>query len=115
MKDISVFLGANTSRGFRSLYEEAVSGLAPERLYVLKGSAGCGKSGLMKRIADHAAERGRSVIRVLCSGDPDSLDGVALPELGFAFFDGTSPFKLPHQQGETVQWTVTPQRGRQGY
>ena len=31
------------------------------------------------------------------------------------FLTGLRPFKLPHQQGETVQWTVTPQRGRQGY
>lgn len=94
MKDISVFLGANTGRGFSSLYEETVGSLAPEKLYVVKGSAGCGKSGLMKRVAAHAAELGQRVIRVLCSGDPDSLDGVVLPALGIAFFDGTSPHVL---------------------
>lgn len=94
MKDISVFLGANTGGGFRSVYDEAVASLGREKLYVLKGSAGCGKSSLMKRIADRADEEGEKVLRILCSGDPDSLDGVALPDRGIAFFDGTSPHVL---------------------
>ena len=101
MKEISIFLGANTGRGFRSLYEEYIGSLTPERLYILKGSAGCGKSGLMKRVAARAAQGGQRVIRVLCSGDPDSLDGVVLPEAGIAFFDGTSPHVLePALTGE---------------
>ena len=33
---------------------------------------------------------GLGCVRVLCSGDPDSLDGVVLPDRGAAFFDGTS-------------------------
>ncbi len=94
MKDITIFLGANTGRGFSSLYEEYVSGSDLRRLYVLKGSAGCGKSGLMKRLAGHAAGIGMPTVRVLCSGDPDSLDGLLLPELQTAFFDGTSPHVL---------------------
>ena len=94
MKDISVFLGANTGSGFRSLYEETIDRLPLRRLYVIKGSAGCGKSGLMKRLAAHAAEAGEDTLRVLCSGDPDSLDGLVLPERGIAFFDGTAPHVL---------------------
>ena len=94
MKDISIFLGANTGRGFRSLYEEYIEGLALKRLYVIKGSAGCGKSTLMKRLAAHADEIGEAAVRILCSGDPDSLDGVCLPERGIAVFDGTSPHVL---------------------
>jgi hypothetical protein len=94
MKDISIFLGANTGRGFRSLYEEYIAGLDLQRQYVLKGSAGCGKSSLMKRMAAHADGLGITTIRVLCSGDPDSLDGLILPELRTALFDGTSPHVL---------------------
>ena len=94
MKDISIFLGANTGRGFSSLYEEYIGGLDLRRSCVLKGSAGCGKSSLMKRLAAHAAGIGMPVIRVLCSGDPDCLDGLVLPELKTAFFDGTSPHVL---------------------
>ncbi len=94
MNDISVFLGANTDRGFFSLYDEAIGALELKRLYVLKGSAGCGKSGLMKKLADCASNDGLRTVRILCSGDPDSLDGVILPERGIAVFDGTSPHVL---------------------
>ena len=94
MTDISIFLGANTGGGFRSLYDEYIAALGLRRLYVIKGSAGCGKSGLMKRVAARAAERGETTVRILCSGDPDSLDGVVLPQRGVAFFDGTAPHVL---------------------
>ncbi len=94
MKDISIFLGANTGCGFRSLYDEYIGSLDLRRTYVLKGSAGCGKSSLMKRMAAHAAGVDTPAVRVLCSGDPDSLDGLILPELKTAFFDGTSPHVL---------------------
>ena len=94
MKDLSIFLGANTGRGFRSLYDETIDSLDPERLYILKGGAGCGKSSLMKRVAAEGSARGLRVLRILCSGDPDSLDGVFLPDLGAALFDGTSPHVL---------------------
>ncbi len=103
MKDLSVFLGANSADGFFSLYDECIAAWDPGRLWILKGSAGCGKSGLMKRVADRAAEAGEDVVRVVCSGDPDSLDGVYLPGRSVALFDGTAPHvlepKLPGQQG----------------
>lgn len=102
MKDISFFLGANTCRGFYSLYDEYISDFAPERLFILKGGAGCGKSGFMRRIAERAAAVGEPVERILCSGDPDSLDGVCLPGRRIAFFDGTSPHVLePNLVGQT--------------
>ena len=94
MKGYSVFLGANTERGFFSLYDETVAALPLRRLYVLKGSAGCGKSSLMKRLAGYASDEGLRTVSVLCSGDPDSLDGLLLPERGIALFDGTSPHVL---------------------
>lgn len=101
MNDISIFLGANTSGGFYSLYEEAIAALDPRRLYVIKGSAGCGKSGFMRRVAERAGSLGEEVVRVLCSGDPDSLDGVILPRRGLAVFDGTAPHVLePTLTGE---------------
>ncbi len=94
MKDISIFLGANTCRGFFSLYDEYIGSLSLRRLYVVKGSAGSGKSTLMKKVAQHFAESGYDAVRVLCSGDPGSLDGLILPEKGVALFDGTSPHVL---------------------
>ena len=91
MPKIQYFLGANTPRGFYSLYDELIDRSAARAVYILKGGPGCGKSTLMRRVAARAEERGVPVERVLCSGDPDSLDAVVLPTLGAALVDGTAP------------------------
>lgn len=83
------FLGANSGEGFFSLYGQ----FPGEGLYlhVIKGGPGSGKSSLMNRIAEGAESRGYAVQRLLCSGDPQSLDGIAIPGLGQAWCDGTAP------------------------
>lgn len=84
------FLGANCGKGFVSLYE----GFPPSDrafLHIIKGGPGGGKSGFMRAIAEAARERGLDVQQVLCSGDPDSLDGLYIPALGQAWVDGTAP------------------------
>jgi len=85
------FLGANSCRGFASLYEDFVDLEKGDFLWVLKGGPGCGKSGFMQKIARAAAERGLDAELICCSGDPDSLDGVYIPALGVAYADGTAP------------------------
>lgn len=91
MAQIRYFLGGNTPSGFYSLYSELSDPCKVQRLYILKGGAGCGKSTLMKRVAHHGEEAGLAAEYILCSGDPDSLDGVIFPALGIAVVDGTSP------------------------
>ncbi len=86
------FAGANTRNGFVSIFDECFSNI--EQLYILKGSSGCGKSTLMRKIANRAQELGYSFDLIYCSGDPDSLDGVIIPELSFAIADGTSPHTM---------------------
>lgn len=87
------FLGANSENGFVSLYDGFAA--APgDRLHVIKGGPGTGKSSFMRRIADAAEKRGFDVELVLCSGDPDSLDGVYLPALRQGWVDGTAPHVL---------------------
>ena len=41
--------------------------------------------------AQAAAQAGQPVEYYHCSSDPDSLDGIALPDLGWAMMDGTAP------------------------
>ena len=94
MKDLTFFLGANTCRGFCSLYQSYLEAYPQERVWILKGGAGCGKSGFMRRVAAVAAEAGFTVHRILCSGDPSSLDGIHVPELHALLFDGTAPHVL---------------------
>ena len=91
-KSTGYFAGANGERGFVSYFEGA---LAPcKRVYILKGGCGCGKSGLMRRLAATAEKRGEVVERLYCAADPDSLDGVVFTGRGVAIADGTAPHEL---------------------
>lgn len=88
------FLGANSPEGFYSLYSELIDPKSARSIYLLKGGAGCGKSTLMNRVEQAAREGGIRTERILCSGDPDSLDAVLLPELKVALADATAPHVL---------------------
>lgn len=91
MASCSYFLGANTARGFYSCHSDFCRPESGDFLYVIKGGPGCGKSTLMRKIATAAETAGMDVEYALCSGDPDSLDGVYLPQCGIGFTDGTAP------------------------
>lgn len=85
------FLGANSARGFASLYTELSGGLY---LHIIKGGPGTGKSTLMRGIGEAAEAMGYDAEYILCSGDPDSLDAVIIPSLKLAWADGTAPHAL---------------------
>lgn len=88
------FLGANTAKGFFSVYEDFCKPDSGNFLYVIKGGPGCGKSSFMKKIGKVAENAGLDVEYVLCSADPDSLDGVLIPTWHVGYADGTSPHVL---------------------
>ena len=103
--EIQYFLGANSPAGFYSLYSELLSPETANAIYILKGGPGCGKSTLMRRVAQQAAQAGETVEYILCSADPDSLDGVVLPRLGAALVDGTAPHVVePKYPGAVEQY-----------
>ena len=85
------FLGANSGEGFQSLYPDLADLEKIRDLIVLKGGPGVGKSTFMKQVGRAAEEAGQQVEYIWCSGDPDSLDAVLLPECAAAVVDGTSP------------------------
>lgn len=99
MPNVQYFLGANSPQGFYSLYDQLIDRDTARAVYILKGGPGCGKSTLMRQVALRAEQAQLPVEYILCSGDPDSLDGVVLPTLGVALVDGTAPHvvepKLP--------------------
>lgn len=84
------FLGANSHKGFASLYNGFCRNDG-DALHIIKGGPGTGKSSFMRRIGEKAEELGFDVEYVLCSGDPDSLDGVYMPAMRVGFVDGTAP------------------------
>lgn len=90
---VQFFLGANSGDGFYSLYDSFAS--APgDRLHLIKAGPGCGKSTFMKKLASRAEEQGYAVEYILCSGDPESLDGIYIPALHLGFADATAPHIL---------------------
>ena len=95
---IDFFLGANTSKGFLSRYEQISKNQKIKKLYVIKGGAGTGKSTIMKKVAEEYHKRGFQIERIHCSSDPDSLDGVIVEEKGMAILDGT-PFVTTAESG----------------
>lgn len=88
---VRFYLGANSPSGFYSLYDQLVDPAWAEDVYILKGGPGCGKSTLMKEVAQRAEAQGLQVEYIPCSGDPDSLDAILLPERRAAIVDGTAP------------------------
>lgn len=102
MKRVEYFLGANSSAGFFSLYDQLIDPETASRVYILKGGPGCGKSTLMGMVAKELERVGERVEYILCSGDPDSLDGVVAPGLGAAIVDGTAPHG---RESKSTKWS----------
>ena len=88
---VRYYLGANAPGGFYSLYDQLLAPGEAEEVLILKGGAGCGKSTLMRHVAAQAEARGIPVEYIPCSGDPDSLDAILLPDRRAAIVDGTAP------------------------
>ena len=88
---VRFYLGANSPAGFYSLYDQLIDPAQAADILILKGGPGCGKSTLMKRVARQAEERGLDVEYIPCSGDPESLDAIVLPQKKAAIVDGTAP------------------------
>ena len=84
-----LFPGSNTAHGFVGYFHDLRRRAA--RTVVLKGGPGVGKSTLMRDVGRRFERRGMEVGYYFCSGDPDSLDAVLVPERGFLILDGTAP------------------------
>ena len=93
-RNFESFLGANTPQGFVSFFDELYNPYENCTPYIIKGGPGTGKSTLMKKISAECEKRGIATEKVYCSSDPDSLDGIIVPELGISIADGTSPHLL---------------------
>lgn len=85
------FPGAMGPEGFISCFDHLLDENLLRRMLILKGGPGVGKSTFMRRIHAVLTESGESSTLYFCSGDPDSLDAVAIEALGLLILDGTAP------------------------
>jgi hypothetical protein len=85
-----LFPGSNSAYGFYSLYDQIV-GPEAERIIILKGGPGTGKSSFMTKIAKALSESGYDLEYHFCSSANGSLDALYLPGRKIALMDGTSP------------------------
>lgn len=90
-KQPQFFLGANSGEGFCNYFGEIYRPREGDRLYILKGGPGTGKSTFMKELAVWMHQQGQPCELYFCSSDPRSLDGVLFPQIGTGIVDGTAP------------------------
>lgn len=102
------FIAANGYSGFRDYFANFFDPANYERLYVLKGGPGTGKSSLMKSVLREFQEKGYECETIFCSSDPKSLDGLIVKHKNkrVGILDGTSPHqtdpKLPGAIDEII-------------
>ncbi len=91
MKEKHLFAGVNSPKGFYSRFDCIMQEEPGTRKIFIKGGPGMGKSTLMKKIAQRAAESDLECEVFHCSSDPASVDGVHIPKLKTAIIDATAP------------------------
>ncbi len=87
--DAQYFPGGNTAWGFYSLWDSNLNDL--QRLIILKGGPGTGKSTLLSGIAREFTQKGVPAELLWCSSDAESLDGIIFRKIGVGIVDGTAP------------------------
>jgi hypothetical protein len=97
-----MFAGANTPQGFVNFFGEILE-TNTNRIFIIKGGPGVGKSTFMKKIGQDLLERGYDLEYFYCSSDPYSLDAVAVPALKVAIMDGTAPHVMDPQYPGAVE------------
>ena len=87
------FAAANGYLGFRSYFAEIFDSRYFDRIFVMKGGPGTGKSTFIKKAANAFFDSGCYVEAIYCSSDKNSLDGAIIENGGkrVALIDATSP------------------------
>jgi len=85
-----MFPAGNTTVGFYNRFHYII-GPDANRIFIIKGGPGVGKSTFMNAVSEEMVNRGYDVEHHHCSSDPDSLDGLVIPSLKIALMDGTAP------------------------
>lgn len=85
------FAASNSADGFINYFPQIFGSGRCQRLYVVKGGPGTGKSCFMKQVGKVAESKGFPVTYYYCSSDADSLDGLMIGDGEIGLVDGTAP------------------------
>lgn len=87
------FAASNSYSGFISYFYKIFNPSEYEKIFILKGGPGTGKSSFMKSVSNKFEDTELACKKILCSSDPDSLDGLIIEnnEKKIAILDGTAP------------------------
>ena len=86
-----MFAGALSPIGFVDFFDHIMPVQNAQARYFLKGASGGGKGTFMKRVADALTESGHAAELFHCANDAQSLDAVAVTQLGLCIMDATAP------------------------
>ncbi len=75
--ELNFFLGGLSPIGFQGYYARSLPPAGAGRAVLIKAGPGCGKSHLMRALAQRLTAAGHTVHTIHCSADPASLDGVS--------------------------------------
>lgn len=104
IKTFEYFASANGYTGFRSYFDAIYKSEAFEKIIILQGGPGSGKSTLIKKAASIAQAHGLYHEILRCSSDTNSLDGAIIEHKNkrVAILDGTAP----HIRGQEIAGIV---------
>lgn len=87
----SYFCAANSGKGFVSFYDGLIA--RADRVFIIKGGPGTGKSRFLHEVADAAKKALHNVDYYYCSSDSSSLDAITIDRKTL-FLDGTAPHSV---------------------
>lgn len=83
---------SNTSQGFRTFIPDLLDDL--DKVLIIKGVPGTGKATLIRYLGEKAAENGFDIEYWISAVDPQSPEGLCIPELNTAVINGSLPISI---------------------
>jgi energy-coupling factor transporter ATP-binding protein EcfA2 len=87
-----VFASSHTTQGYYTFIPDLISDL--ERVYILKGAPGSGRSTFIRLVGEILAEQGLEVEFWISALDSITPDGVFIPQLNLAVVNGSLPVSI---------------------
>ncbi len=90
---LNYFLGVLSPAGYAGYHGSELLNYSKD-VVLLKGTPGCGKSTLIKKVAQYFTDENCTVECIHCALSPNSLDGVICDKYNFIMLDATAPHEI---------------------